>query len=77
MLSQGLGVYHMPNQNTSIGVSGRSGFWHSRKLQTMPAVLAIVPYPNPGLSNITRTNLFGNFVVLIHWQNIGSYKART
>ena len=39
MLSKGVGVYHMPNQNTSIGkCPDDARFWHNGRLRTLAAV---------------------------------------
>ena len=57
MLSQGLGVYHMANQNTRIGnypEDARSGT--NGELQTLAAVPGDFSYPNLRLHNIIRIN---------------------
>ena len=53
MVSKGGGVYHMPNQNTSIGrCPDDARFWHNGRLRTLAAVPGDFSYPNLRLSNI-------------------------
>jgi hypothetical protein len=59
MLSQGLGVYHMANQITSIGRIRKTRVLAQGKLQTSSAVPGDSSYPNRRLSNIIHINFPG------------------
>jgi hypothetical protein len=59
MLSQGLGVYHMANRNTSLGRARKMRVLAQRQIPDLSAVPGDSSYPNRRLSNIIRINRSG------------------